>query len=352
MSLRKLAISNVRNISACSTELHPRLNLLYGDNASGKSSFLEALFILGRSKSFRTQIVSQVVNHRHDHLVVFGELEDSTVGIKKSTKETEVKISGQRIKSLSTLASLLPIQFIHPGSLNLIEGPPSNRRQFIDWGLFHVKHHFADGWKNYRRILNQRNALLRASDVRSIEAWDKELSQYGELISNLRKEYVELFLPLFSQIFQTFFPGRDCKIRLKKGWDDSLSLKESLTNGINSDIKNGFTQSGPHRADFRVIVDDKRAESFFSRGQLKLLVLALNFAQAGIMSELNKNPGCVLIDDLSSELDNNVKKYVFNYLKQINSQIFITSINKETFSSLVDQENFMFHVEHGEINRV
>ncbi len=352
MSLNRVVIDNVRNIKHSSVTLSPEINLIYGNNASGKSSFLEAIFILGRAKSFRTSRIKQVINYESDDLTVFGELSHegktgSSIGIRKKNKETEVKISGQKISSLSELATLLPIQFIHPGSQQLFEAGPSVRRQFLDWGVFHVEQLFLENWRNYRRALSQRNSLLRQGDLSSINSWNREVAHFGQIISDFRKTYIQQLESAFVSIAQNFFSFSEYKLVYKSGWDEGSALQSVLEKSIESDRRSGFTQHGPHRADFAIFLDGHQAQNHLSRGQLKLLVLALNFAQAGIMANAVENPGCVLIDDLSSELDGEVKEFVFDYLKTIKSQIFITATEKAAFSSLNRLGYKTFHVEQG-----
>jgi DNA replication and repair protein RecF len=354
MSLKKIIIDNVRNINHSTVELSPTINLIYGKNASGKSSFLEAIFILGRAKSFRTASIKQVINYKYPNLTLFGELSgvatfENSIGVRKSAKETEVKISGRHINALSELALILPIQFIHPGSQQLFEGGPSGRRQFTDWGVFHVEHLFLDNWRRYRRAISQRNALLRSGSVSSISSWDKEVALYGEQVTVFRRAYLKQLEATFIAIAENFFNLSSYKITYKQGWDEKVSLLSALEANIESDRRAGFTQFGPHRADFSVILDGHLAQNHLSRGQLKLLVLALNFAQAGIMADVVENPGCVLIDDLSAELDGEVREYVFDYLKTIKSQVFITATGKEAFNSLKKPDYKMFHVEQGSI---
>lgn len=352
MTLKKIIINNVRNINHSTVELSPTVNLIYGKNASGKSSFLESIFILGRAKSFRTPRISQVISYKYNDLTIFGELEgrpsfENSIGIRKKTKETEVKISGRLISSLSELALILPIQFIHPGSQQLFEGGPSGRRQFIDWGVFHVEHSFLDSWRRYRRAITQRNALLRSGSISSISSWNKEVAHYGELVTAFRCAYLQRLEVAFVGIAENFFKLSSYKVNYKRGWDERISLQVALEANLESDRKMGFTQLGPHRADFAVLLDGHLAQNHLSRGQLKLLVLALNFAQAGIMSDVVENSGCVLIDDLSAELDGEVREFVFDYLKTIQSQVFITATAKEAFSSLNELDHKMFHVEQG-----
>jgi len=355
MSLKNIVIHNVRNIKHSSIDLSPTINLIYGKNASGKSSFLEAIYILGRAKSFRTTRVNQVINYQSDDLTVYAEVNQEglfnrSIGIRKKAKETEVKISGLKIKSLSELASLLPIQFIHPGSQQLFEGGPSGRRQFIDWGVFHVEHQFLIDWRNYRRALSQRNALLRSGEIVSIASWNREVAHFGQSISQFRKEYLHQLEVAFIDIAKNFFGFNEYKLTYKPGWDEKIGLQKTLESGLDSDRRAGFTQHGPHRADFSILLDGYLAQNHLSRGQLKLLVLALNFAQAGIMANAADNPGCVLIDDLSSELDKEVRQFVFDYLKTIKSQIFITATERTAFSSLSGLDYKTFHVEQGCIN--
>lgn len=352
MHLKKLVINNVRNISQATVNPSERINLIYGDNASGKSAFLEAIYFLGRAKSFRTTKLEELIKHNLDIMTVYGELSDkhhhqSSIGIQRTGKKTEIKISGNNVSSLAQLASVLPIQFIYPGSQQLFENGPGIRRKFIDWGLFHVEHNFITVWRNYSRALHQRNALLKSNQPLSIQVWDNKVAHYGLLLTNFRKKQTSKLEKRFIEIVNNFFDFKEYKLLYKAGWDEKIELEEALKKGIASDQRVGFTQVGPHRSNLELFIDGKKAQTFVSRGQMKLLVLALNFAQTGIMSDAVDETGCILIDDLSAELDVRVKGFVFDYIKTITSQVFITSTAQEVFAPLKNYDCKLFHVEHG-----
>ncbi len=352
MYLKKLVVHNVRNINQATVNPSERINLIYGDNASGKSAFLESIFFLGRAKSFRTTKLNHVINHNVDVMTVYGELAASgnrknSIGIQRKGKKTEIKISGNNISSLAELASLLPIQFIHPGSQQLFESGPGIRRKFIDWGLFHVEHDFISVWRSYSRALHQRNALLKSNKTASIQVWDNEITHYGALLTAFRKKQIKKLEQKFIEIANNFFDFKEYKLLYKAGWDEKIEFNELLKKNISSDCRVGFTQLGPHRSNLELIIDGRIAQTFVSRGQMKLLVLALNFAQAGIMSDAVSDSGCILIDDLSAELDCRVRGFVFDYLKTITSQVYMTSTTQDTFAPLKNHDCKLFHVEQG-----
>ena len=166
MSLKKLDIYNVRNIVKASIQPSPAINFIYGSNASGKSSLLEAIFILGRAKSFRTTSIRQVINFSSQELIISGHALQNTaqeemLGIEMDGKNIRIRINRETVKQRSELAYALPLQLIHPTSYQLLDGGPKLRREFIDWGVFNQQQEFLHSWRKYRKALLQRNGLLK-----------------------------------------------------------------------------------------------------------------------------------------------------------------------------------------------
>ena len=184
MTLRRVQVSDFRCLHSTELSLDPKFTLVSGPNASGKTSLLESIYVLGRGRSFRTRRLDNLIRSGADRFVIFGEVDlperRVAVGVEGSGQGMRAKMSGERVASLAELAAVLPVQIIDPEVHRLIEEGPSRRRRFLDWGVFHVEHAFVDRWQRYQQVLRQRNAALKAKQPRgAVSAWDVELVPAG-----------------------------------------------------------------------------------------------------------------------------------------------------------------------------
>ena len=354
MTLLKLDVFSVRNIHSASIQPSPTLNFLTGANASGKSSLLEAIFILGRARSFRTHHIKQAISFEQTQMIVAAQVQQrggsvSNIGIQVDNKQVEIRID-QENRPKADLAYALPVQLIHPKSYRLLDAGPQNRREFLDWGIFNHNRNFLSQWRKFSKALQQRNALLKTRQIKQLPAWDKELIEYGNAVNQFRKEYVQLLQPVFLQMASHFLDTDDIDIYFVAGWDEKISLEQALQNDLEKDLRYGFTHSGPHRADFLTFYNKKSAKDFLSRGQQKLLVLALLLSQVDLLNEEAQNNCCVLIDDLAAELDTGNRSKLLKYLAGIGCQVFATSTEVADLGDLSALENYkVFHVEQGQL---
>jgi len=358
MSLAKLDVFNVRNIERASLEPSPRLNFLVGANGSGKTSLVEAIYILGRARSFRSVQAGQVITFNKENLTVSGktlqkvDMPPVSLGVELSRRERQIVLSGRRLQSSAELIRAFPVLVIQPVSTALLDNAPKHRRQFLDWGVFHVEPSFLENWRGYARALSQRNSLLRAGDCRNIEVWDRALSRYGTVVAEARETYIESLLPYFLEAAVLFLGPHDFRLRTDRGWDSQKSLADVLREQGGADRRYGYTQFGPHKGDFSVLLDGRSAKNFLSRGQMKLLVFALLLAQAHLLEEMIDNRGCVLIDDLASELDSDNRDKLLRFLEMRRGQFFITATDERVFENVRLGEASVFHVEHGRIKEI
>ncbi|MCL1148107.1 DNA replication/repair protein RecF [Shewanella sp. 10N.261.52.F9] len=354
MSLNRLHIESFRNITSAKLEPSDGLNLIYGHNGSGKTSILEAIYFLGMGRSFRSHLSQRVINNDSDALTLFANMQSgeelSKIGLRRfRSGDIEVKINGDKVKRLSTLAETLPIQVITPESFSLLFEGPKSRRQFIDWGAFHSDPRFYAAWVNVRRILKQRNQLLRdGSPYSSIQFWDKEFIRYAELVTDIRKQYVDSLNELLKGIIGEFLPQVDVKVSFTRGWDAKTEYAQLLETQYPRDLATGYTVSGPHKADLRLRVGTLPAQDALSRGQLKLLVCALRIAQGKLLKQQIDKKSIYLVDDLPSELDAKHRKLLLQQLADTGAQVFVTAIEPAAIvDSLITPPSKMFHVEHG-----
>jgi DNA replication and repair protein RecF len=337
----------------------PKINFIFGENGSGKSSFLEAIFILGRAKSFRSASIKSVVNTKHPHLIVSAQTGHSDggggrqLGVQLNSKHIEIRINQESGRHRSELAYALPLQIIHPKSYELLDGGAQIRREFLDWGIFNDDKGFLPAWQKFKKALAQRNVLLKNQQVAQLNVWDKELAYYGTIVNQYRFGYVEKFKPFFIEISQQFLTKNTLDLTLLSGWEVSKTLQEALSGDRVKDLRYGFTHSGPHRGDFLLRFNHCVAKDFISRGQLKLLVLSLKLAQIQLLTHEQGALGCILIDDFAAELDANHRSKLLKFLSTLGCQVFITATTLTDFGDVSQIPAYkMFHVEHGTIKQI
>ncbi len=358
MTLFKLDACNVRNIESASIAPSPRLNFILGPNGSGKTSLLEAIHILGRARSFRSTQAGLVIRFQQDGLTVTGRVRDGDglapipIGVRLGKRKREIALAGTRLQTSAELIRAFPVLLIQPSSSTLLDGVPKARRQFLDWGAFHLDAGFLDNWRGYARALSQRNALLRSGTSRGIEIWNHELARYGTIVDCARIVYVERLRPYFHAAANHFLGSVPFDLRTMAGWDAEKPLGEVLRMEITQDMRDGYTHSGPHKGDFQVQADGRSAKNYLSRGQMKLLVFALLLAQSHLLEESLDAKGCVLIDDLASELDSDNRGKLLGFLKQRQAQFFITATDPRLLEQAGLAETAVFQVENGRVTRV
>lgn len=352
MSLKQLNIHQLRNISNASLALHPSYNIFYGENGSGKTSVLEAIYLLGSGHSFRTREVSPLINYNETALTVFARTDlNESISIQKTNNGlTQVKINQQTCHRSSELAHFLPCQVFYQDIFQIIDAGPAIRRSLLDWGLFHVKQSYHELWKDYRRILKQRNALLRQkANYKEFVPWDKMLIELADELHQMRHHY---FLE-WSAVFQTVLAKLTdvpCTLDYYKGWDKRASGKSLaliLIEQFASDTQRQYTHSGIHQADILFDSAILKAKQTLSRGQQKIILIALKLAQAQL---LNK-PCLYLFDDITAELDMNHIKRLIQVLTEINGQFFFTTINLENLLAINEiQDIKKYALNHGFIH--
>ena len=357
MPIKHLTINNVRNLTVNKLELSENENIIYGKNGSGKTSFLEAISILATGRSFQPVGTQGIINKNSEKLLVYSKFKNNKnievpIGIEKTNKDFNIKIAGNRVNRISQLAAEIPLQIITPESISLFKGGPIERRKFIDWGLFHVKHDFNSQWKNYNKALQQRNSLIKRNkaDLKAINGWNTVMADVGGFITNLREEYIEELTPYLEKYIKTVLPAEKIIIKYKKGWKDE-SLLEVLNKSIDQDIKVGFTTKGPHRADFQLLIDNIEPKHFYSRGQIKLLTEAFKLAQVSYLMDKQKKSSVILVDDLPSELDKKNRYKVIELMRSLKAQLFITTIDYALIGKCA-KENYktnIIHIKSGEI---
>lgn len=359
------------------------MNVISGPNGSGKTSLLEAIYLLGMGRSFRSAKIAPLINHDMEDLVIHGDIlgvggQHHTLGLLRARSgQQQARIDRKPVSSLVELARELPLQILDSDSFSLVDGGPKVRRQFMDWGVFHVKPSFLDVWRRAQRALRQRNSLLRgglghgspyAEFVTSVagleaesqgggglDAWERELVFAADQLDGLRQEYLDMLRPHLSQMLGAFPELPSISLEYRRGWRADRRLSELLLGGRQKDREMGYTQIGPHRATLEIKAGGVSAVDVLSRGQQKLLVASLKLAQGACLAEATGRQGVYLVDDLPAELDREHRKTLCGLLAGLGAQVFITSVDADIVSGSVLVEPWFkqdeikwFHVEQGE----
>jgi DNA replication and repair protein RecF len=352
MALAELRISNVRCVESAELRFSPELNLIAGENGAGKTSVLEAIFLLGRGRSFRTRSSERLIRHGQAALTVFGRTDDEPpqqAGIEISTDGgTRARINGENAPSLLALSGVLPVQAIDPEIHKLVDQGPERRRRWLDWLVFHVEPSFGVDWARYSRALKQRNAALR-SGAGDVTAWDAELIRNGEAMTRARLAVIHRLAPRLERTFERF-GGLGVTMSFQTGWAAGTSLEDALRSHLEGDRARGTTTTGPHRADVALRRNARIARETLSRGQQKLTAVAMIVSQMQLLQDELGLHAVLLLDDPAAELDGKNLHRLFDELSSLRCQMIATSLTPET--ALFQAPKATFHVEHGRVKQL
>jgi len=352
MSLAFVSAENVRCIEKAELELHGGQNLLWGGNGSGKTSLLEAIFILGRGRSFRTRNTERLIRHGQAELTVVGRTlgePERTLGVRATRgAATVAKVGGVFVSSLAELSEIFPVQVIDPGVHKLVEESGLGRRRWLDWAAFHVEQGFVEIWTRYRRALQQRNAALRG-DAGQALAWEPELSRWGEALAELRGRTLERLQPYWAQTVSAL-TQLPVELKYARGWPRESTLAEALRVSRPRDQARGATQWGPQRGDVQVRIEGLPARQVASRGQQKLIAAAMVLAQLQMLRGDLRAAPTLLLDDPAAELDASHLEAFIEQVRALQCQLVMTSLRPDR--GMFGAPDRTFHVEQGRVRPV
>lgn len=361
MPITTLEITDFRNIAKAALEPNADgLNVIVGANGSGKTSLLEAIYYLGSGRSFRASTPTRLVRHQAQKFAVFAKvLKDYEfvlpIGAERELSGvSKLRVAEESVDSIADLAACLPLRMINSQSQALLEGGPALRRQYLDWGLFYQAENFFNCWRQFERILKQRNALLKQQVRRDeLAVWTHELCKYALVFNELRQSYINLLTPMIVATCEQLLPDMVFEISYKPGWDLQRDYAAVLQANYLDDLRYGSTQKGPHRAELEVTINGVLAKHFLSRGQQKLLICAMILAQGAVLAKYTKKGLIYLVDDLPAELDLASRQKLISLLSQQQKQVFVTAIERHAIADLVPDNTptplKVFHVEHGQV---
>lgn len=355
--LLQLQLQNFRNIDQASLQFAEGTNIIVGDNAAGKTSLIEALWVLSSGRSFRTAKPQQMIQQQQPQMTLFAAVAQSDqthkLGLARTEDSLTLKLDGESIASQIEMAAKLPVQLLTPESHRLLEEGPKARRQFMDWGCFHDTPQFIPLWRHYQRALKQRNHALKQKRPKAeVTLWDEQLIDAAYQVDAIRKNYVTSLQPYLLEFCQALMPEidstADCQYR--PGWPLSQpDLAKFMTENYHKDSLQGHTQYGCHRADIKFRFDGQDAMLKLSRGQQKLFVCALLLAQASLYEKQSGEPVIMLIDDLPAELDANHRETLLKLLDMLNIQSILTTTALDLIPTTQDKNSQAWEISAGTI---
>ncbi len=358
MRIEELQIEGFRNIAKARLDLAAGFNALAGRNGAGKTSVLEAIYALGYGRSFRSRLTEPLIRQGEQEYLVFakGRSADGNehrFGLSKDLQSlTRIHIDGQPAQSLGELARLFPVLEIDAASFELVDGGPAGRRAYLDWGVFHVEQQSSALWSRFRRVLQQRNSLLKSKAAVDWAYWDGEFVRLSEAVDQARTGYLLRLTPVLQeQIGRLLEAGLALDIDYHPGWSrGGESLAEQLARGRQREQALGRTLKGAQMADLQLSLGGVSARDRLSRGQKKLLIAALKFAQLRLYNSAHAETCVLLLDDFPAELDEASMKRIREQLAELQCQVIAAAIEPADLVAMNPwPEPRMFHVEQGQI---
>ncbi len=353
MSLSEITVSNLRCIERAELRLPAGLTLIHGGNGSGKTSLLEGMFVLGRGRSFRTRNSERLIRRGQAHMRVTGLVQRSEVdavrlGFEVSRAGATARIAGRAAETLAELSQVFAVQVIEPGIHRLIEEGGYRRRRWLDWAVFHVEPQFVDSWLRYTRVLKQRNAALKTL-ASTVSVWDADLARTGAAITEARQRLMERLQPYWHAAVLSL-SGLEVELHYLQGWSQEHTLAEALAASRPTDELRRQTHAGPHRADIAVRLHGRAARDVLSRGQQKLVAVAMTVAQLRLLQDVMQMTPTLLLDDPAAELDGQKLQRFIDEVASLRCQLVVTSLHPE--SRLFGTPESTFRMEAGRVQPI
>lgn len=357
MIIKSLELSDFRNYESLSLTFDRGTNILYGDNAQGKTNILEAIFVSATTKSHKGSKDKDMIRFGCEEGHIRTYLEKEEMGYKvdmhlRSSKSKGIAIDGQKIKKAAQLLGLLNVVFFSPEDLSIIKNGPSERRHFVDMELCQLDSFYLYNLNHYNKIINQRNKLLKDLYFQpqlqeTIGIWDAQLVSFGSKIIERRKVFIDQLNEMIYDIHKKLSGGKE---ELNIIYEPDVSLEEfekKCTLNRERDIKLKQTTTGPHRDDFCFMIGDIDIRKFGSQGQQRTAALSLKLSEIELVKKISKDTPVLLLDDVLSELDSSRQNYLLSSIGDI--QTIITCTGLDDFINNRFEINKIFKVTNGTV---
>ena len=353
--ISELKLHNFRCFNSSTINLSPGINFFYGNNGSGKTSILEAIYMCSSGRSFKSSNIQSLISTDKNFFSINGY--DSNRGYtlsisKEKSKSISIKINNTKTTT-SNLIKEFPSTAIHNNTFSFADASPDFRRKILDRSLFVSDDSFSEVWFGFYRCLKQRNTLLKNRDVKNIDIWNKKVSQEAKNLDSKRTIFFNQSFLEFKKILTTLDNCKTTKyldkitIEFFSGWDVDRSLYDVLVENEQKDLIRKSTTRGPHKADIKILIGENDAKQILSRGEQKILSIIWCCAQHEVLRKVHNIEATLIIDDIKSELDDDTFNVFINLLDFLNNQIIFSCIDDHFSSKIVDKYNDFkkFHVE-------
>jgi DNA replication and repair protein RecF len=372
--LLRFELVNWRNIAVCAVEPGPTINVFHGDNAQGKTNLIEGIYYVATLRTFRPGRRSQLARWGSPgaQLKARAEVEGRTVSFEVGLAEgnRHLAVDGAPVEATDDYFGGFNVVLFTPEHLALVRGEPAGRRAFVDRALFNVDASQLRVVRRYNRVLRERNALLKQTsgpgrgrghgvNADLLDALDDQLARAGAVLVVRRLELLEELSPGLDRVHAQLTPnGKSLRLRYRaRGLGDTLEepreepwtrlLNEGLRDRRDEDLRRGFTSVGPHADDVQVLLDDRPARLVASQGETRTIVLALKLAEVSWVNERRTEPPVLLLDDMGSELDENRRRVLFEYIGQMQCQTFVTTVSPRWV--VTGKNNKYFQIIEGDV---
>lgn len=357
MIIETLDLSNYRNYDKLELKLNPKTNILYGDNAQGKTNILESIYICSTTKSHKSSKDKEIIKFGSEdsHIKVVINKKNKKYRIDmhlKRNKSKGIAINKIPIKKASELFGIFNVVFFSPEDLNIIKNGPSERRRFIDLELCQLDKIYVHNLLNYNKVLNQRNKLLKdiyfRNDLKdTLDVWNTQLAEYGKKVIQRRENFINQINEIINPIHKKLTDNKeDIKIIYEKNCKEE-ELYDELVRNAEKDIKYKTTSVGPHRDDISFYNKEINIRTYGSQGQQRTAALSLKLAEIELVELIIKDKPVLLLDDVLSELDSNRQNQLLNSLHDI--QTIITCTGLDEFIENRFKINRIYKVTEGKI---
>lgn len=360
MNITSLELQNYRNYEAASISFARGINILYGDNAQGKTNILEAIYLCSTTKSHRGSKDRELIRFGQEEAHIRLLLEKKGVDHRidmhlKKNKTKGAAIDRLPIRRASELLGMLHAVFFSPEDLRIIKNGPQERRKFVDMVLCSMDKSYLYVLEQYQKVLNQRNHLLkqiifRSDLVETLDIWDEQMVTYGIEVIKKRQYFIESINEMIGSIHNSLTGGREV---LTLVYEPSVQIEEyrgAVLSRREKDLKNCSTAIGPHRDDISFLVNGIDIRKFGSQGQQRTAALSLKLSEIKLVERVIKDKPILLLDDVLSELDDKRKKYLLDNIKNIQTIITCTGVEEFLESRMpIDQ---VYHVKEGRIEGI
>ena len=338
MIIKSLELMNFRNYEFLDLKFNEGTNILYGDNAQGKTNVLEAIYISATTKSHKGSKDRDIVNFNEEesHIRIYLDKEGIQYKVDmhlRKNKSKGIAIDGQKIKRAADLLGLLNVVFFSPEDLNIIKNGPAERRRFIDMELCQLDNFYLYNLNHYNKIVNQRNKLLKDMYFNpqlkeTLNIWDSQLISFGSKIIERRRIFVEQLNEIIYDIHKKLSGGKE-ELFIKYEPDVEIdNFEEAMSNSQERDIKLKQTSVGPHRDDFCFMIGNIDIRKFGSQGQQRTAALSLKLSEIEIVKKITKDKPVLLLDDVLSELDSSRQNHLLNSIGDIQTIITCTGLDE------------------------